>query len=98
MIPMHFGNGRLLIVKLTTADAQDAAGAEQVITPIRRRRAWLKYLFPDDVYDRDKLDKYSCPLTVHCRDHTQAGRLASSQQVAEKLAAGWPVWLSPAEV
>lgn len=48
-------DGRLLMVNLTTADVQDAAGAERIITAIRQRWPWLKHLFADGAYDRGKL-------------------------------------------
>jgi putative transposase len=48
-------DGRLLMVNLTTADVQDAAGAEQIITAVRKRWPWLKHLFADGAYDRGKL-------------------------------------------
>ncbi|MCI0755653.1 IS5 family transposase [Teichococcus vastitatis] len=52
-------DGRLLMVNLTAAGVQDAAGAgagaEQIIRVIRKRWPWLKHLFADGVYDRDKL-------------------------------------------
>ncbi len=47
--------GRLLMVNLTTADVQVAAGAEAIITAIRKRWPWLKHLFADGAYDRGKL-------------------------------------------
>jgi transposase len=48
-------DGRLLMVNLTIADVQDAAGAEAIITAIRKRWPWLKHLFADGAYDRGKL-------------------------------------------
>ncbi len=48
-------DGRLLMVNLTTADVQDAAGAERIITAIRKRWPWLKHLFADGAYDRGRL-------------------------------------------
>jgi putative transposase len=48
-------DGRLLMVNLTTADVQDAAGAEHVVAAIRKRWPWLKHLFADGAYDRGKL-------------------------------------------
>lgn len=48
-------DGRLLLVNLTPADVQDAAGAEQVIAAVRRRWPWLKHLFADGAYDRGRL-------------------------------------------
>jgi len=48
-------DGRLLMVNLTTADVQDAAGAERIITAVRKRWPWLKHLFADGAYDRGKL-------------------------------------------
>ena len=48
-------DGRLLTVNLTTADVQDAAGAERIVTAIRKRWPWLKHLFADGAYDRSRL-------------------------------------------
>jgi transposase len=48
-------DGRLLMVKLTPADVQDAEGAEAIIKAIRRRWPWLRHLFADGAYDRGKL-------------------------------------------
>ncbi len=48
-------DGRLLMVHLTAADVQDAAGAEAIITAVRRRWPWLKHLFADGAYDRGRL-------------------------------------------
>jgi putative transposase len=48
-------DGRLLMVNLTTADVQDAAGAERIVTAIRKRWPWLKHLFADGAYDRSRL-------------------------------------------
>lgn len=48
-------DGRLLMVTLSTADVQDAAGAEEIIKAIRKRWPWLKHLFADGAYDRGKL-------------------------------------------
>jgi transposase len=48
-------DGRLLMVNLTTADVQDAAGAERIVKAIRKRWPWLKHLFADGAYDRGRL-------------------------------------------
>jgi transposase len=48
-------DGRLLMVNLTTADVQDAAGAERIVTANRKRWPWLKHLFADGAYDRSRL-------------------------------------------
>lgn len=48
-------DGRLLMVNLTAADVQDAAGAEQIVKAVRKRWPWLKHLFADGAYDRGKL-------------------------------------------
>jgi transposase len=48
-------DGRLLMVNLTPADVQDAAGAERVILAIRKRWPWLRHLFADGAYDRGRL-------------------------------------------
>ena len=48
-------DGRLLMVNLTTADVQDAAGAERILKAVRRKWPWLTHLFADGAYDRGKL-------------------------------------------
>ncbi len=48
-------DGRLLMVNLTTADVQDAAGAELTVAALRKRWPWLKHLFADGTYDRGTL-------------------------------------------
>ena len=48
-------DGRLLMVNLTAADVQDAAGAEAIVKGVRRRWPWLKHLFADGAYDRGRL-------------------------------------------
>ena len=48
-------DGRLLMVNLTPADVSDSTGAQTILTAIRRRWPWLKYLFADAGYDRTKL-------------------------------------------
>ena len=48
-------DGRLLMVNLTSADVQDAAGAEAIIAAVRKRWPWLKHLFADGAYDRGRL-------------------------------------------
>ena len=48
-------DGRLLMVSLTTADVQDAAGAEQIVMAVRRKWPWLRHLFADGAYDRGSL-------------------------------------------
>lgn len=48
-------DGHLLMLNLTTADVQDAAGAELIIKAIRKRWPWLKHFFADGAYDRGKL-------------------------------------------
>jgi hypothetical protein len=48
-------DGRLLMVNLTTADVQDAAGAEEIVRAVRKRWPWLKHLFTDGAYDRGRL-------------------------------------------
>ncbi|MDR6184017.1 putative transposase [Asaia bogorensis NBRC 16594] len=48
-------DGRLLMANLTTADVQDAAGAELIVAAVRKRWPWLKHLFADGAYDRGKL-------------------------------------------
>jgi putative transposase len=48
-------DGRLLMVKLTTADISDSAGAQAILDAIRKRWPWLKHLFADGAYDRRQL-------------------------------------------
>lgn len=48
-------DGHLLMLNLTTADIQDAAGAELIVKAIRKRWPWLKHFFADGAYDRGKL-------------------------------------------
>jgi putative transposase len=48
-------DGRLLMVNLTSADVQDAAGAEPILAAIRKRWPWVKHLFADGAYDRGQL-------------------------------------------
>jgi len=48
-------DGRLLMVNLTTADISDSAGAQEIVSAVRRRWPWLKHLFDDAAYDRTKL-------------------------------------------
>jgi putative transposase len=48
-------DGRLLMVNLTAADVQDAAGAEHIVAAVRKRWPWLKHLFADGAYDRGRL-------------------------------------------
>jgi transposase len=48
-------DGRLLMVNLTTADISDSAGAQLILSAIRKRWPWLKHLFADGAYDRGKL-------------------------------------------
>jgi putative transposase len=48
-------DGRLLMVNLTSADMQDAAGAEAIVKAMRQRWPWLKHLFADGAYHRGRL-------------------------------------------
>ena len=48
-------DGRLLMVNLSTADASDSAGAQTILTAIRKRFPWLKHLFADAGYYRTTL-------------------------------------------
>jgi transposase len=48
-------DGRLLMVNLTTADVQDASGAEAIVKAVRKRWPWLRHLFADGAYDRGRL-------------------------------------------
>jgi transposase len=48
-------DGRLLMVNLTPADISDSAGAEAVLTALRKRYPWIKHLFADGAYDRTRL-------------------------------------------
>ncbi len=55
-------DGRLLTVNLTTADMQDAAGAEKIVAAVRKRRPWLRHLFADGAYEKGKMMSASaCP-------------------------------------
>ena len=45
-------DGRLLMVKLTTADISDSAGAQMILDAIRKRWPWIKHLFADGAYGR----------------------------------------------
>lgn len=56
-------DGRLLMINLTAADVQDAAGAEPIIRSIRKRWPWLKQLFANGAYDCGKLRS-----TAACHD------------------------------
>ncbi len=47
--------GRLLMVKPSPADVQDAAGAKLILKAVRHRWPWLRHLFADGAYDRGKL-------------------------------------------
>lgn len=47
--------GRLLAVNLTTGDISDSAGAQMILTAIRKRWPWIKHLYADTAYDRGKL-------------------------------------------
>ena len=40
------------MVKLTTADIFDSAGAQDIAAAIRQRWPWLKHLFADGAYGR----------------------------------------------
>jgi putative transposase len=48
-------DGRLLAVNLTTGDISDSAGAQMILTAIRKRWPWIKHLYADSAYDRGKL-------------------------------------------
>jgi putative transposase len=48
-------DGRLLMVKLTSADLSDSAGAQMILDAIHKRWPWLKHLFADGGYDRTQL-------------------------------------------
>jgi len=43
------------MLNLTTADISDSAGAQQIMTAIRKRWPWLKHLFGDGAYAHTKL-------------------------------------------
>lgn len=47
--------GHLLMVRLTTADISDSAGAQLILDGIRKRWPWVKHFFADGAYDRRKL-------------------------------------------
>lgn len=48
-------DGRLLLVRLTTADISDSAGGQMILDAIRKRWPWVKQLFADGAYDRLQL-------------------------------------------
>lgn len=48
-------DGRLLMVKLTTADISDSAGAQAILDASGKRWPWVKHLFADAACDRLKL-------------------------------------------
>ncbi|WP_225764519.1 IS5 family transposase [Inquilinus sp. Marseille-Q2685] len=48
-------DGRLLMVNLTPAGISDSAGAQTILSAIRKRWPWIKHLFADSAYDRGKL-------------------------------------------
>lgn len=80
-------DGRLLMVNLTAADVQDAAGAELILVAVRKRWPWLKHLFADGAYDRGKL----ASLAAY-RDFTiEVVRKLSGQQGFQVLPRRWVV-------
>ena len=48
-------DGRLLMASPSTANVQDAAGAEQVVAAVRRRWPWLRHLSADGAHGRGRL-------------------------------------------
>jgi transposase len=48
-------DGRLLMINLTSADVQDAQGADQIIKAERQRWPFLKHLFADGAYERGRM-------------------------------------------
>jgi transposase len=48
-------DGRLLMVNLAPAGISDSAGAQMILSAIRKRWPWIKHLFADSAYDRGKL-------------------------------------------
>lgn len=48
-------DGRLLMVKPTTTDVSDGAGAQLILDGILRRWPWLNHLFADRVYNWTRL-------------------------------------------
>jgi transposase len=80
-------DGRLLRVNLTSADVQDAAGADEIIKAIRTRWPWLKLLFADGAYDRGQLMSQAA-----CRDFVvQIVRKLENQQGFHVLPRRWVV-------
>ena len=80
-------DGRLLMVNLTSADIQDAAGAEAIIGAIRQRWPWLKHLFADGAYDRGRLAS-----TAAYRDFVvEVVRKLEGQQGFQPLPRRWVV-------
>jgi len=43
------------MVNLTPAGISDSAGAQMILSAIRKRWPWIKHLFADSAYDRGKL-------------------------------------------
>lgn len=80
-------DGRSLMVNLTPADVQDAAGAERIIAAARKRWPRLKHLFADGAYDRGKLMSAAA-----CRDFTiEVVRKLAGQQGFQVLPRRWVV-------
>jgi len=86
-------DGRLLMVNLTTADVQDAAGAEQIIAAVRKRWPWLKPLFADGAYDRGKLMSAAayrdCVVEIARKMTDQNGFLVLPRRWVVERTFGW---------
>ena len=79
--------GRLLMVTLTTADVQAAAGAEAIVKGVRRRWPWLKHLFADGAHDRGRLASLAA-----CKDFTlEVVRKPPDQKGFQVLPRRWVV-------
>ena len=80
-------DGRLLMVNLTAADVQDAAGAEAIVRGVRRRWPWLKHLFADGAYDRGRL----ASLAAYRNFTLEVVRKLPDQKGFQVLPWGWVV-------
>src|SRR5665647_830981 len=86
-------DGRLLMVKLTTADISDSAGAQMILDGVRKRWPWLKHLFADGGYDRtllmDKAAFLDFTVEIIRRSDTAQGfQVLPSRWVVERTF-GW---------
>lgn len=80
-------DGRLLMIKLTTADISDSAGAQAILDRVRKRWPWVKHLFADGAYDRLKLMDKAADLDFV----VEAARRSDDQEGFEFLPRRWVV-------